>query len=102
MGKPTAVQQKIMRKSAKVGVAWSPGLGSSFVKDVHSFILYSIFSELRFYPRSFLSQDDHTEVVVRPQPTAMVLGSIDALLGLNQSGDLHATVAVLCTSQAVN
>lgn len=71
-----------MRKSAKVGVAWSPGLGLSFVKDVHSFILYSIFSELRLYPRSFLSQDDHTEVVVKPQPTAVVLGSIDATSGL--------------------
>lgn len=68
-----------------VGVAWSPDLRSSFVKDVHSFILYSTFSELRFYLRSFLSQDDHTEVVVWPQPTAMVLGSIDALLGLNQN-----------------
>lgn len=55
------------------------------MEDVHSFILYSTFSELRFYLRSFLSQDDHTEVVVWPQPTAMVLGSIDALLGVNQS-----------------
>lgn len=70
-----------MTKHAKVSVTWSPDLGSSLVKDAHSLILYSIFSEQRFYLRSFFSP--HAETVVRPLITVLVLGSTEVLLGLN-------------------
>lgn len=71
-----------MTKHAKAGVTWSPDLGSSLVKDAHSLIPYSIFSEQRFYLKSFFFPP-RTEPVVRPHITLLVLGSIEVLLLIN-------------------
>jgi len=63
---PVVVQQRIVGKQAKATVTWSPDLESSLEKAVHSFILYSSFSEHSFYLRNVLSRDDHTAVPTNP------------------------------------